>query len=88
MKDFRWFDNSDFVVAVGFIKPVDKKRKVDNDFLGDGWIQNPGNEYIEVNKARRILGSLGTEQKMIPEDEKQQEIKRLMQTIKDPGDKL
>ena len=84
MKDFRLFNISDFVMAEDFIRWVHKKRKVDNDFC-DNWLsQNPG-KYMAMAEARRILESIGKEQKVISEAEKQHEIERLMQTIRDQG---
>ena len=84
MKDFRLFDISDFAMDEDFIRCVHKKRKVDNDFW-DNWLsQNPG-KYMAKAEACRILESIGTEQKVNSEAEKQREIERLMQTIRGQG---
>lgn len=81
MKDFSLFEISDFVMDEDFIRWVHKKRKIDNDFW-DNWLgQNPG-KYMAVAEACQILESIGTEQKVNAEDEKQHEIERLMRTIK------
>jgi ferric-dicitrate binding protein FerR (iron transport regulator) len=80
MKDFRLFDISDFVMDEDFIRWVNEKKKVDNDFW-ENWLgQYPG-KHMVVAEARRILESIGTEQKIISETEKEQEIERLMRTI-------
>ena len=81
MKDFRLFDISDFVMDEDFIRWVNEKKKADNDFWDEWLNQNPG-KYMAVAEARRILESIGTEQRVISEDEKQQEIERLMRTIR------
>jgi transmembrane sensor len=82
MKDFRLFDISDFVMDEDFIRWINEGKKVDNDFW-DNWLnQNPG-KYMAVAEARRILESIGTERRVIGEDERQHEIERLMHTIRD-----
>ena len=84
MKDFGLFDVSDFAMDKGFIRWVNKERKVDINFW-DSWLsQNPG-KYMEVAEARRILDFIGAERRVISEDEKQHEIERLMRTISGPG---
>ena len=81
MKDFRLFDISDFVMDEDFIRWVNEKNKADNDFW-DNWLnQHPG-KYMVVAEARRILESIGTEQRVISNVEKQHEIERLMHTIR------
>jgi ferric-dicitrate binding protein FerR (iron transport regulator) len=81
MKDFRLFDISDFVMDEDFIRWINEKNKADNDFW-DNWLnQHPG-KYMVVAEARRILESIGTEQRVISDVEKQHEIERLMQTIR------
>ncbi|MDP4261222.1 MAG: FecR family protein [Bacteroidota bacterium] len=82
MKDFRLFDISDFVMDEDFIRWVNEKKKADNDFW-DNWLSQYPGKYMVVAEARRILESIGTEQKVISEVEKQHEIKRLMQTIRE-----
>ena len=83
MKDFRLFDISDFVMDEDFIRWINEKKKADNDFWENWLNQNPG-KYMAVAEGRRILESIGTEQKIISEAEKEYEIERLMQTIKGP----
>lgn len=81
MKDFRLFDISDFVMDEDFIRWVYENKKPDNDFW-DNWLsQHPG-KYMIVAEARRILESIGTEQNVISEAEKQQEVDKLMHTIR------
>jgi transmembrane sensor len=83
MKDFRLFDISDFVMDEDFIRWVNEKTKEDNIFWEEWLNQHPG-KYMVVTEARRILESIGTEQRVINEVEKEQEIEKLMQTIKNP----
>jgi transmembrane sensor len=81
MKDFRLYDISDFVMDEDFIRWVNEKKPADNLFW-DNWLnQHPG-KYMAVAEARRILESIGTEQRVISEVEKQHEIGRLMHTIR------
>ena len=81
MKDFRLYDISDFVMDEDFIRWVNEKKKDDNIFWEDWLNQHPG-KYMVVAEARRILESIGTEQRVISEAEKQKEIEKLMLTIK------
>ena len=81
MKDFRLFDISDFVMDEDFIRWVNEKKKTDNDFW-DNWLSQHPDKYMAVAEARRILESIGTEQHVISEEEKQREVERLMHTIK------
>jgi transmembrane sensor len=81
MKDFRLFDISDFVMDEDFIRWVNEKSKADNDFWQE-WLSHNEDKYMAVAEARRILESIGTEQNVISEDEKQLEIERLMSTIR------
>src|SRR5689334_18693035 len=81
MKDFRLFDISDFVMDDDFIRWVLEKRSVDNVFW-ENWLNQNPDKHMVVAEARRILESIGTEQRQIAEAEKQQEIKRLLQTIR------
>ena len=81
MKDFRLFDISDFVMDEDFIRWVNEKSKTDNDFWND-WLSQNQDKYMAVAEARRILESIGTEQNVINDDERQREIDRLMNTIR------
>ncbi len=81
MKDFRLFDISDFVMDEDFIRWVNEKKKADNDFW-DNWLSQHPDKYMAVAESRRILESIGTEQHVINEEEKQREVERLMYTIK------
>ena len=81
MKDFRLFDISDFVMDEDFIRWVNEKKETDNDFW-DNWLSQHPDKYMAVAEARRILESIGTEQRVISEEEKQHEVERLMNTIK------
>jgi len=86
MKDFRLFDISDFVMDEDFIRWVHEKNKTDNDFWND-WLRQNQDKYMAVAEARRILESIGTEQNVISDDERQQEIDRLLNTIRGHGQK-
>jgi len=84
MKDFRLFDISDFVMDEDFIRWVHEKSKTDNDFWND-WLSQNQDKYMAVAEARRILESIGTEQNVISDDERQREVSRLMDTIRGHG---
>jgi len=81
MKDFRLFDISDFVMDEDFIRWVHEKNSADNDLWEEWLIQNP-DKFMAVAEARRILESIGKEQHGIAEEVKEQEIDRLMLTIR------
>jgi transmembrane sensor len=82
MKEYRLFDISDFVMDEDFIRWVNRKEKVDNDFWNN-WLRQHPDKHMVVAEARRILESIGTEQKTIPGQEIQAEIDRLLHTIKE-----
>ena len=81
MKDFRLFDISDFVMDEDFIRWVHKKAPADNEFW-ENWLNQNPDKFMAVAEARRILESIGSEQKIFSEEEKQQEIDRLLSTIR------
>jgi transmembrane sensor len=81
MKDFRLFDISDFVMDEDFIRWVNMGKKADNDFW-DNWLNQNPDKYMAVAEARRILESIGTEQKVTSAFEKRGEIERLLVTIR------
>jgi ferric-dicitrate binding protein FerR (iron transport regulator) len=81
MKDYRLFDISDFVMDEDFIRWVNEKKEADNVFWENWLNQHPG-KHMVVAEARRILESIGTEQRVINEAEKKQEIEKLMHTIR------
>jgi ferric-dicitrate binding protein FerR (iron transport regulator) len=81
MKEFRLFDITDFVMDEDFIRWVNEKKKADNDFW-DNWLNQHPDKHMVIAEARRIVESIGTEQKVISETEKQSEIERLMNTIR------
>lgn len=84
MKDYRLFDISDFVMDEDFIRWINQKETTDNEFW-DNWLAQHPDKYMIVAEAKRILESIGTEQRVISEVEKQNEIDRLMATIKAPS---
>ena len=81
MKDFRLFDISDFVMDEDFIRWVNEKKEADNIFW-ENWLDRHPGKHMAVAEARRILESIGTEQRVISEVEKKHEIERLMYTIR------
>ena len=86
MKDFRLFDISDFLMDEDFIRWVNEKDKADNEFWEE-WLSQNQDKYMIIAEARRVLESIGTEQTVINEDEKQREVDRLMRTIRGQGQK-
>lgn len=82
MKEYRLFDISDFVMDEDFIRWVNKREKTDNDFWNN-WLRQHPDKHMVVAEARRILESIGTEQKTLPDHEIQSEIDRLLYTIKE-----
>jgi transmembrane sensor len=82
MKEYRLFDISDFVMDEDFIRWVNRKEKSDNDFWNN-WLRQHPDKHMVVAEARRILESIGTEQKTLPQLEIQAEIDRLLYTIKE-----
>lgn len=83
MKDFRLFDISDFVMDEDFIRWVNENNKADNIFW-EKWLNQNQGKYMIIAEARRILESIGTEQRIFSKYEKQQEIERLINTINNP----
>jgi len=82
MKDYRLFDITDFVMDDDFIRWVRQGKKADNDFWSD-WLSRHSDKHMIVAEARRILELIGTEERVGSEIEKQNEITRLLQTIKE-----
>ena len=80
MKEFRLFDLYDFLMDDDFIRWVKKGGKADNDFWNNWLEQNP-EKHIIIAEAKKILESLQSNQQGISEEEKEVEIKRLLQTI-------
>jgi len=82
MKEYRLFDISDFVMDEDFIRWVNKREKADNDFWNN-WLRQHPDKTMVVAEAKRILESIGTEQSILPEQDIQAEIDRLLFTIKE-----
>jgi transmembrane sensor len=80
MKDYRLFDISDFVTDDDFIRWVIQGNKADNDFWNHWLAVNP-DKYMVVAEARKILESIRTEERIISSEERENEIKKLLQTI-------
>ena len=87
MKEYRLFDITDFVMDEDFIRWVNEKGKVDNDFW-DNWLNQYPDKHMIVAEARQIVESVGTEQKMVNEAEKRSEIDRLMNTIRNQHEEI
>lgn len=81
MKDFRLFDISDFVMDDDFIRWVNEKKSADNVFW-ENWLSQHTDKHMIVAEARRVLESIGTEQRVIDGAERHHEIERLMHTIR------
>jgi transmembrane sensor len=82
MKDYRLFDISDFVTDEDFIRWINEGKKVDDDFWNDWLAVNP-DKYMVVAEARKILESIGTEEPVISDEERENEISRLLLTIRE-----
>ncbi len=80
MKDYRLFDISDFVIDDDFIRWVIEGKKADDDFWNN-WLSEHPDKHMVVAEARKILESLKTEERVISDDERENEIKSLLQTI-------
>ena len=85
MKDYRLFDISDFVIDDDFIRWVIEGKKSDDDFWNN-WLSEHPDKHMVVAEARKILESLKTEEQLISGDERENEIKRLLQTISEETD--
>ncbi len=82
MKDYRLFDISDFVMDEDFIRWVNQRNKTDDDFWNN-WLSQHPDKHIVVAEARRIVESIGTEERVIGEEERENEIRRLLSTIRE-----
>src|SRR5687768_16945252 len=80
MKDFRLYDISDFVIDEDFIRWVHEQREEDNLFWNT-WLQQHPDKHLVIAAARRIVESIQFEQTHIDEQEVEQEISRLLNTI-------
>jgi transmembrane sensor len=82
MKDFRLFDISDFVMDEDFIRWVHNDRKDANDFWNNWLAENP-HKHMVLAEARRIVESIGKEQRRVSTFEINTEVERLLSTIRD-----
>lgn len=80
MKDYRLFDISDFVIDDDFIRWVIERKKADNEFW-ENWLSDHPDKYMIVAEARKILESLRTDEPVISNEERENEISRLLMTI-------
>src|SRR5688500_6283767 len=80
MKDFRLYDISDFVIDEDFIRWVHEQREEDNLFWST-WLQQHPDKHLVIASAQRIVESIQFQQSHIGEQEVEQEIGRLLQTI-------
>jgi transmembrane sensor len=80
MKDFRLYDISDFVIDEDFIRWVHEQREDDNLFWST-WLQQHPDKHLVIASARRIVESIQFQQCNIGEQEVEQEVGRLLQTI-------
>lgn len=80
MKDFRLYDISDFVIDEDFIRWVHEQREEDNLFWST-WLQQHPDKHLVIAAARRIVESIQFKQTSIDEQEIEQEVSRLLNTI-------
>jgi transmembrane sensor len=80
MKDFRLYDISDFVIDEDFIRWVHQQREEDNQFWSN-WLQQHPDKHLVIASARRIVESIQFQQSNIGEQQVEQEVNRLLQTI-------
>ena len=82
MKDYRLFDISDFVLDDDFIRWVIEGKKADSEFWNNWLAVNP-DKYMVVAEARKILESIRPEELVINADERENEIERLLMTVRE-----
>ena len=80
MKDFRLYDITDFVMDEDFIRWVHEKR-TDDDMFWNNWLRQHPEKHLVVAEARRIIESIQIEPVLIPDQQVEQEIDKLMQII-------
>src|SRR5689334_14659189 len=80
MKDYRLFDISDFVLDDDFIRWVNEDSKADDEFWNNWLALNP-DKYMIVAEARKILESIRTDELPITDEERENEIEKLLATI-------
>lgn len=80
MKDFRLYDISDFVIDEDFIRWVHEQREEDNLFWNT-WLQQHPDKHLVIAAARRVVESIQFKQTSIDEQEVEQEVSRLLNTI-------
>jgi transmembrane sensor len=81
MKDFRFYDITDFVMDEDFVRWVHGKSQPDHLFWSNWLVQNPTKELI-VAEAREIVESINLEQKTIEPREIKIEIEKVLRTIR------
>jgi len=80
MKDFSLFDIADFVMDEDFIRWVNFRSQVDENYWQNWLTRNP-HKHLIVAEASRILESIGSEQSVVPVAVIDQEIEKLLQAI-------
>jgi transmembrane sensor len=81
MKDFRLFDIYDFLMDEDFVRWVRFHEKEDNDFW-DNWLAQYPEKHIVIAEAKSILEIFEKRENPVAESEKQDEISKLISTIK------
>lgn len=81
MKDFRLFEITDFVMDEDFIRWVFENKPADEEAWKKWLSQNP-DKHLMVAEARRILESLKIEEQSPSDQHVQEEIDKLMMTIR------
>jgi transmembrane sensor len=86
MKDFRLFDITDFILDEDFIRWVCERRPED-EAAWQAWLNRNPDKHLIVAEARSILESIKMEPPVIAAPAIQQEVDRLLQTIRQqPGE--
>ncbi|HMI62948.1 MAG TPA: hypothetical protein VK518_18650, partial [Puia sp.] len=80
MKDFRLYDIADFVMDEDFIRWVQRKDPIDNQFW-ENWLEENPSRHLIIAEARQIVEFIQLEQEPIPAADIQVEVAQLLATI-------
>jgi ferric-dicitrate binding protein FerR (iron transport regulator) len=80
MKDFRLYDIADFVMDEDFIRWVQRKDPIDNQFW-ENWLEENPSRHLIIAEARQIVEFIQLEQAPIPAADVQVEVAQLLATI-------
>lgn len=82
MKDYRLFDISDFVLDDDFIRWINEGSRADDDFWNN-WLALNSDKYMIIAEAKKILETIRTNGVAISTEERENEINRLLMTIRE-----